>query len=724
MDLAERNDPSEDAERLLARLAVKGQVVSAEKMEELLSFQQGERDCGRTASLEEILVNNGLVTEKQLDSLRSARTFLLKREQDRIFCRILVKVEYVTQEKIDLALMEQQKIYKEKQHFKPILDILLEKGAINSKKKDAVINAADRLKKGRPRGVPAVRNGGAGEAGDGEAEREIEPPSQVWECDRAAERVRFDPRATVLEEEFFDIIVSSDMLEAYVALKGDMPGGMNAAAIRVMLLAHGIHGIAPEEAIEDCLRNRDANKGIFKVARGVPAREGKSATLKYHFRSRPGWDELIASKVTVDFKNRGDIPQVKEGSLLAEKIPMIEEDAGVDVYGKPFPVEKARDVKLLAGAGVELSPDGLKAHAATDGRPEISPFGKLSVFPELNINGDIDFETGNVEFNGHIVVNGVVQDGFRVKGGSLTAKEISKASVEVIGEVVVYGGILAADIKAQGGVSAFHIHASRIECLGDVVAEKGIVDSKIITAGKCLAPRGTILSSSISAKMGFETAQIGSYRSGPCMVTFGVDVAAQREIELRRENVGRLEKERAEMAAQIRNSREKYARIEKSAGELAQLQDRSVREQRALSDELKRWREAGNREEASRVESVMNDLTLRMKSKDSELDILLDQQDTIRADVAACQARLREITKEAHGLKEEIAAFTNWSQNQKEKPYVKVSGLITAGTTIKGQNTSTVLRSDSRGVLVKEVVVSSEEGGPATGFKMQISNLF
>lgn len=724
MSLIEKNNPSEDEERLLARLAVKGQIVSAEKMEELLSFQQGERDCGRIASLEEILLKNRLVTEKQLDSLRSARTFLVKREQDRIFCRILLKVEYVTQEQIDQALMEQQKTYKEKQHFKPILDILGEKGAITSKKKEAVINTADRLKKGRPQDVPPVRSDDVGEAGEGESETEREVPSRVWECNQDAERVRRDPRAMILHEEFFDVIVSGDMLEAYIALKGDIPGGMDAAAIRVILLAHGIHGIAPEDVIDSCLSNRDANKGTFKVARGVPPREGKSAALKYHFRSRPRWDELIESKVTLDFKNRGDIPQVKEGALLAEKIPMIQEDPGVDVYGKPFPVEKARDVKLLAGTGVELAPDGLKAYAATEGRPEISPFGKLSVFPELNINGDVDFESGNVEFNGHIIVNGVVQDGFRVKGGSLTAKEISKASVEVSGEVVVYGGILAADIKAQGGVSAFHIHASRIECLGDIVAEKGIVDSKILTAGKCLAPRGTVLSSSISAKMGLEAAQVGSYRSGPCTVMFGVDIAAQREIELRRESIGQLEKERGEMAAQIRNSRDKYARIEKSAGELAQLQDRCVREQRALSDELKSWKEAGNREEASRVESAINDLTLRMKSKDVELDMLLDQQDALRANVSAWQARIREITKEVHGLKEEIAAFANWSQNQKEKPYVKVFGLLTAGTMIKGQNTSTVLRSDGKGVLVKEVIASAEEGGSASGFKMQISNIF
>ena len=113
MNPAEIRAPSDDEERVLARLAVKGEVVSAERMAEVLSLQQEERSHGRTASLEEILLRSALVTEKQLDSLRSAGTFLLKREQERVYCRILVKAGYADQEQIDLALMDQQRLFKE-----------------------------------------------------------------------------------------------------------------------------------------------------------------------------------------------------------------------------------------------------------------------------------------------------------------------------------------------------------------------------------------------------------------------------------------------------------------------------------------------------------------------------------------------------------------------------------------------------------------------------------
>lgn len=722
MNPAATKDSSDDEERLLARLAVKGDFVSAEKMAELLSLQREERSHGRAAPLEEILLKSQLVTQKQLDSLRSAGIFLLKREQERVFCRILLKAGYANQEQIDLALLDQQRLFKTKQEVKSVMEILLEKGTITARKRDAVLAAAEKLRKDRPQDAPAVHRE-AGEADSAEKKAPPQPTAETWECGEVSERISGDPGATIIEGEFFNVIVSGDRLQAHVALKGDLPNGMDAGGIRALLEARGMHGLADEDDIEQCLRGGDVTRRVFKVAQGTPPKDGTSATIRYHFRARPKWEELIQARARLDFKNRGEIPQVHQGDLLAEKVPMVQEEPGLDVYGKPFSVTKARDAKLLAGMGVELSPDGLKVHAMTDGRPEVCPFGKISVYQELNINGDVDFETGNVEFNGHIIVNGVVQDGFRVKGGSLTAKEISKASVDVSGEVVVYGGVLAADIKAQGGVRAFHFHASRIESLGDVVVEKGIVDSRVVTTGKCVATHATILASTISAKMGIEAAQIGSYRSGPCTVIFGVDHVAQKEIALRRADISRLEKERADVAVEVRKMRDQYEKIERTSGELVQVQDRSIMEQRALSEELQKWNEAGNQDAASTAQNALDELAAAMKSRDAELDTLLDQQDAMRESIAACQAKMREITKAVQGMKEEIAAFAAWSQDLPERPCIKVSGLITAGTVLKGPNTSAILRNDVKAVLVKEVIVSPEESSSASGFKMKITAL-
>lgn len=723
MSQALKKAPLDAEEELLVRFALKRQVVTEEKMEELLSFQRGERERGRLVSIEDLLLERGLVTERQLASLRSARDFFLQREKDRVLCKIFCKVQYATQEQLDLALAAQAKLYKEKTQFKSVADILFEDGVISAKKRAAVINAALKLAKSQPSGVSNDQLAEGKIAGSPDDGKTLPPASKNQT--EPSEALKFPTEGTrILYGELFDVIVSGDLMEAHISLTGPASEQLDPLAVNSALLGFGIKsGLVEDELLFEWLKNKDKSETKFKIAQGTPPIQGRSAEIAYHFRSRPKWDELVESKVKIDFKDKGDIPHVKKGDLLAEKTPMVKEQAGCDIYGKTMAVEKALDKKLLAGAGTELSPDGLKAFATVDGRPELSPFGKISVSPELNISGDVGFESGNVEFNGHIKVSGVVQDGFTVKGGSLTAREISKATIEVTGDVVVYGGVLGADIRAQGSVRAFHIHASRVEALGDVVAEKGIVDSKIVTSSKCLTNRGTVLASSICARMGVEAGQIGSDRSGPCTVTFGVDLASEREVARLKEIIAIKEKENEALLEHVKSCLDHFSTLEKSAGDLAQVQDRSVREQRALSDELKKWKEAGDQKEAARVEQAVELLDSKIRSREDELNALLDRQDELKEQSYASQERMEEIEKEVSGLKEEIEAFYDWSRNQKEKPCVKVLSTIFAGSVIKGAESSAVLKSDVKGVLIREIKVPLEEKGSGPAFKIKIANL-
>ena len=51
------------------------------------------------------------------------------------------------------------------------------------------------------------------------------------------------------------------------------------------------------------------------------------------------------------------------------------------------------------------------------------------VHSELVIDGDVGYETGHIEFDGHIEIRGSVLDGFRVTGRSLKVGEINKSEV-------------------------------------------------------------------------------------------------------------------------------------------------------------------------------------------------------------------------------------------------------------------------------------------------------
>ena len=67
---------------------------------------------------------------------------------------------------------------------------------------------------------------------------------------------------------------------------------------------------------------------------------------------------------------------------------------------------------------------------------------KISVIPVIEVNGDVDLSTGNIEFVGNVIVRGSVQTGFFVKAGG---------DVEITG--TVSGGIVEGkDVVIRMGI--------------------------------------------------------------------------------------------------------------------------------------------------------------------------------------------------------------------------------------------------------------------------------
>jgi uncharacterized protein (DUF342 family) len=454
----------------------------------------------------------------------------------------------------------------------------------------------------------------------------------------------------------------------------------------------------------------------LQVARGIPPEPGRSAEIRYlvdpQLDQEPAQDQGVVD--IIDLKDRGMIPQVRKGDILARKTPLIPGVEGVDVYGREIPVREARDASILVGPGVELSHDRLEAVAKVDGRPQISAYGRISVLPELVIRGDVSFETGNIDFAGSIIVGGVVQDGFKVQGGSLIAAEIGKAEIDIEGDVWVYGGILGAKVRSKASVKAMHFHASHIEAMGDVVAERGIVDSRIRTSGRCIARRGTILSSSIVARRGIESQHIGSDRSKPCALGIGFDPLAERQAEACKAMLAAEREEAARRKAQIESLKPRLADEERQIGELAQEQDRAIRQQRSYRERIADAEEAGFAEEARSLRGELAVLDETVQQLEQRLDVCLEQQDQLKSAITECKDQLREVEDRMAQLTAELSAITDWAAADARRPLVKAHGTIFAGTSIKGPFASVTLREDYRGVAFGERA-STGGDGPGAG---------
>ena len=111
-----------------------------------------------------------------------------------------------------------------------------------------------------------------------------------------------------------------------------------------------------------------------------------------------------------------------------------------------------KDQAIKCGRGVELSTDGNSAIAAVAGLPHLKG-NTLEVLPVLELNSDADISTGNISFDGAIVIRGSVLENVKVESHSGTVHVgglVSGATIRSRGSIVVYKNVVSSDLQAGG----------------------------------------------------------------------------------------------------------------------------------------------------------------------------------------------------------------------------------------------------------------------------------
>ena len=504
------------------------------------------------------------------------------------------------------------------------------------------------------------------------------------------------------------ISLSEDHMSAVINFPKGESSGYTVEQVKQLLEENTIrHGIIPDEEIERYLQELPDQEGPLEIARGEKALEGKDATIKYFFDTDPLKIGTLKQGGVLDFRDRGDLPQVRKEELLALREPPTPGKPGMDVLGVEIRPPHPKDVKLRCGKGTVKSEDGQRAHSAQDGLPMLSADGKLSVLPRLQIPKDVGLETGHVQFDGDISVGGTIQDGFRVSGGRLSAGEILRADITVTGDIAVTGGIIGATIRGDGNLKARYIHDARIHVLGDVVVQKEIIDSDILSNGALLMETGKIFNSRVSSKNGIVANQIGSDESKPCSLSVGIDDAARSKIEsLKAQKTRKREKSRkleriAERLQTISN--EMHGEI----ADLAQIQDKGMSEQKELKADAERLK--NEESEASELLSRIEELDSQIRSAEQQLAKRMDQQERTLEKADELRKRAQELESECTAIKEDINEVYEWSQSNGGNPAVKVIGTIFSNTSIKGPHTTTELtRSFAQSTVTEKQVMRSD----------------
>lgn len=230
--------------------------------------------------------------------------------------------------------------------------------------------------------------------------------------------------------------------------------------VMAALAEKGINTGLDREAVAQAVAARDRTARV--VARGKPPAPGTDGFVERLFPDGPIRLDPGSEKAAVDHRQRFVLPLVKNGDTLAVLHPAVPGEPGVTVTGEPVPARPVREAKLQAGDNASLAADGLSAMATRSGMPIATgnPTNMtVRVNPVLDHPKDVDLSSGNLIFDGEIVVRGSVTKGMTVRatGGVVIHGFVEGAVVEAGRGIHIGGNVIGGEVRAGGSRAAFRL---------------------------------------------------------------------------------------------------------------------------------------------------------------------------------------------------------------------------------------------------------------------------
>ncbi len=293
-----------------------------------------------------------------------------------------------------------------------------------------------------------------------------------------------------------------------------------------------------EDDIEELLQNRLKGNKIETtlLAMGTPAARGEDSRIDYTFDPDKQAGAMLPDG-SIDLRERNEVVAVHAGQLLARIYPATTGKHGVDLAGRTLPGIEGEKKAYRARENVRVEHDEESRPkfflSEVDGHVKAKD-GIVRVHPVVYINGDIDYDLGNIESGKDVHIKGSIRAGFSVRaGGSVSIEGIveSGASVYAQGDVIAAKGIVgeATRIVAMGDIATKFIQNSQVVARGDICVSSYLLNANVRTGGKVKVlsrggPRGgTIVGGETHAAGGIQADRIGSQSTSHTLVAIGPD---------------------------------------------------------------------------------------------------------------------------------------------------------------------------------------------------------
>lgn len=289
-----------------------------------------------------------------------------------------------------------------------------------------------------------------------------------------------------------------------------------------------------EDTIANFLANRIYGENLVLAEATLPV-EGSDAVIKFFFNTDLTQKPKVNEDGSVDFHHLDVISSVSAGDLLAELTPAVTGKPGIDVCGNLLRPVKVKQKILRVGKNIKLSEDGTKAYSEVNGHATVEG-EQVFVSNMYEVPANVDTSTGDIEYEGNVMVRGNVIAGFSIKakGDIIVEGVVEGANLEAGGHIILKRGIQGMDrgvlkangnvisrfiesatVEAGGYVSADAIMHSNVSAKGDITVDgkRGFITGGVIRSGTMVSAKtiGSSMGTATNIEVGIEPAIISEY---------------------------------------------------------------------------------------------------------------------------------------------------------------------------------------------------------------------
>ncbi len=332
------------------------------------------------------------------------------------------------------------------------------------------------------------------------------------------------------EEEipFFEVLVTDDFMRADIVFHKPSKG---CEAMSFSDVIKEIHDMGLVIGVREDIIQKVMILQLYErkvsFCYGIPAVPGKDGYYEYFFKRKFNRRPVIKEDGNADYRSLETFALVEAGQKLCVYHERELSKKGANVFGDVIEVRESIDMPPYTGTGFHVDRDGVTYVSSIAGKVEIVE-GKLSVSPVHEVMGDVCVLTGNIEFDGNVIVHGKVRSGMKIEAtGSVTVDGILEAATVISGgDVILRSGAFGNGIgivNAKGDVFGRFFEKMNIQADGCIfcnycMQSTLIAMKSIVVTGTT----GTVIGGNIYALESVECMSIGNEKNTRTIVRAGI----------------------------------------------------------------------------------------------------------------------------------------------------------------------------------------------------------